>query len=67
MSWGRGCAFVFTGKKKLWILSKLIKIIFNEGRPPRDLGYRHEERVKKDYRIGNIYADPSIWEHSKTG
>jgi hypothetical protein len=27
----------------LWIPSKLIKIKFDQGRPPENLGYRHEE------------------------
>ena len=31
LRWGRGCAFVSTGNKKLWILSKLIKIRFDQG------------------------------------
>ena len=31
LPWGRGCTFVFTGNKKLWILSKLIKIRFDQG------------------------------------
>lgn len=38
----RGYDFVVTENKKLWISSKLIKIIFDQTRPPENYGCRHE-------------------------
>jgi hypothetical protein len=35
---GRDYVYVFIGKEKLWVPSKLIKIRHNRGRPPEDLG-----------------------------
>ena len=40
---GRGYAYVSTGKEKLWVPSKLIKIRHDKGRPPEDLGDREEK------------------------
>ena len=59
----RGFVYVHTGEEKLRILSKLIKIIFDRGRFPEDLGYRQEERNQKD-QTGQVtwFADPSTWE-----
>lgn len=37
LCWGRGCAFVSTGNKKLWIPSKLIEIRFSGEDPPRKI------------------------------
>ena len=33
LCWGKGFAFVSTGEEKLWILSKLIKVQFEEEKP----------------------------------
>lgn len=44
LSWGREYALISTGKGKLWISSKSIKIRFDHGKIPEDLGYRQEER-----------------------
>jgi hypothetical protein len=41
---GRVFVYVSTGEEKLWILSKLIKIRYDKGRPSEDLGYRQKER-----------------------
>ena len=34
---------VSTGKEKLWVPSKLIKIRHDKGKPPKDLGDREEK------------------------
>jgi hypothetical protein len=39
-------ALIFTGKENLWISSKLIKIIFDQGRPSEDPDCRQKE-IKK--------------------
>lgn len=43
LHWGRGYAYLSTGKEKLWVPSKLIKIRHDRGRPPEDLGDREEK------------------------
>ena len=40
---GEKYAYVSTGKEKLWVPSKLIKIRYDRGRPPEDLGDREEK------------------------
>lgn len=58
LCWGRGaCAFVSI-KKKLWILSKLIKTRFDQGRP-EILALDEREEARKEYKTGAICADPS--------
>jgi hypothetical protein len=42
LHWGRGYACISTGKEKLWVPSKLIKIRHDRERPPEDLGNREE-------------------------
>ena len=42
---GEKYAYVSTGKEKLWVPSKLIKIRHDKGRPPEDLGDRRKERL----------------------
>ena len=42
LHWGRGFMPVSTGKEKLWIPSKLIKIRHDKGSPPIDLGDREK-------------------------
>lgn len=59
MLWGRSHVFVSTGNSKLWFPSKLIEFRFDWGRTPEDFGYKHEDKSQKDYRTGDIYADPS--------
>ncbi|ERE76254.1 glycerol-3-phosphate dehydrogenase 1-like protein, partial [Cricetulus griseus] len=45
---GLALGFVLMGgNEKLWILAKLIKMRFDQGRPPENLGYRHEERKQE--------------------
>ena len=39
LHWGRGYAYVSTGKEKLWVPFKLIKMRHVKGRPPEYLGY----------------------------
>jgi hypothetical protein len=43
LPWGRGYAYVSTGKEKPWVPSKLIKIRNDKGRPPAVLGDREEK------------------------
>lgn len=43
LCWKRGYAFISTGKEKLWVPSKLIKIRHDEGRPPEHRGDREEK------------------------
>jgi hypothetical protein len=51
--WGRGSVFVLTEKKKrLWTSSKVIRIRFDRGRPPKDLDCRQEK--KKSNSTGNM-------------
>ena len=39
----RGYAYISTGKEKLWVPSKLIKIEHDKGRSLKDLGDREEK------------------------
>ena len=34
-------------QEKLWFSSKLIKIRFNWGGPPKDIGFRHEVKSQE--------------------
>lgn len=43
LSWEKEYALISTGEGKLWISSKSIKIRFDHGKIPVDLGYRQEE------------------------
>ena len=61
--WGKGLVSLSTGNRKLWLASKLIKTRFGQGRPPENLGYRHEEKKKENCKTVDVYADPSTWEH----
>ena len=42
LHWGRGYACISTGKEKLWVPSKLIKIRHDKGKS-EDLGNREEK------------------------
>lgn len=57
---GRGYTFTFTGNKELWIPSKLIKIRFDQGRSPENLGCRHEGR-DQERQDRCMWADPLTW------
>ena len=59
---GRGFVFVSTGEEK-WILSKLLKIRLDSGRPPEDLDCRQEERNQDQTQEVTHIADTSTWEH----
>ena len=37
---------VSTGEEKLWIPSKLIRIIFDQGRPPENIGCKNKGRKR---------------------
>jgi hypothetical protein len=41
---GQTYTYVSTGREKLWVSSKVIKIRHDRGRPPEDLGNREEKR-----------------------
>ena len=47
---------IVLGNEKLWIPSKLIKIRFDQGRSPEDLGCRHEEKTYK--------TDDLLWDNA---
>lgn len=49
LCWEGDFPFVPTGKEKLYLPSKLLKIGFDRGRSPEDLNYRQEEikRIKQ--------------------
>jgi hypothetical protein len=51
LHWGRGYAYLSTGKEKLWVPSKLIKIRHDRGRPPEDLGDREKRETNQQNRI----------------
>ena len=59
MCWGGGYTSFSTGNKKMCFSSKQIKISFDWGRPPENLGYRHEKKNKTDYSTDDVPADPS--------
>lgn len=44
----RSFAYVHTGEEKLQILSKLIQIRLNQGKPPEDFACRKEGENQKD-------------------
>ena len=59
----RGYTFVSIGnKKKLWIPSKLRKIEFDKGRIPEILTADMKDETMKNYKTGNVYADPPTLE-----
>lgn len=55
---GKRCLCFCFHKKKLWILSKLIKTRFDQGRP-EILALDEREEARKEYKTGAICADPS--------
>ena len=46
--WRGDFASAPTGKGKLCLPYKLLKIRFDQGRPPEDLGYRQERKLQDD-------------------
>ena len=58
----RGYAFVSIGNKKLWIPSKSRKIRFDNGRLPEIMVADMKEETTKNYKMGNVNADPSTRE-----
>ena len=58
----RDYAYVSIGNKKLWIPSKSRKIRFDNRRLSEILAADMKEETKKNYKMGNVNADPSIWE-----
>lgn len=51
---GRECAPVLTGKDKLWIPSKSIKIKYDWIRPPEELIY-DKKKTKRKKKTGRCY------------
>ena len=54
LCWGRGCAFVSTGNKKLWIVPKLIKIRSDWGDFLKILAADMKKETKKDCTTGDM-------------
>lgn len=64
---GRGFVFDSTGEKKWWIPLKFIKIRFDRGTAPVDLGFRQEERSQEDRNRYHILLIPQHGNSSKGG
>ena len=59
LCWERGCIFVLIGKKKrFWILSKIIRIMFDRGRP--SAGKKKRRKLKRPNGPERYNAKPSI-------
>lgn len=58
---GENVLFVLSGNEKMWIPSKLVKISFEQERPPENPGCRHERRdPKQPSRHTNADSSPSV-------
>ena len=56
LPWGRGYAYVSTGKERLWVPSKLTKISYHEGDP----GYRQEENTAHIFNTGFVPTEVEL-------
>jgi hypothetical protein len=53
--WERGSVFVLTENLEwLWTSSKVVRIKFDRGRPPKDLGCSRKRNHKKTNKSGNM-------------